>query len=192
MTVKNASLIGLCLTVKIEFLTLNMLISAVANSKITILGLTSNIQSMLTSRHVYHLILLVSQARHLETFDLSGNFMLAERPESVSLLMIAARNVKKLIFQNLLGDQELLEIAPLLQSNTNLERLDIEYFFLLKTYTFKSLCEFIKVITAPESRSQLRTLVAKHAEDIYANKDLMTIVNKFCERRGYGLIMSVQ
>ena len=69
--------------------------------------------------------------------------MLAERPESVSLLMIAARNVKKLIFQNLLGDQELLEIAPLLQSNTNLERLDIEYFFLLKTYTFKSLCEFL-------------------------------------------------
>ena len=37
-----------------------------------------------------------------------------------------------------------------------------------------------KVITAPESR--LRTLVTEaYAEDIYANKELMTTVNKFGE-----------
>ena len=59
-----------------------------------------------------------------------------------------------------------------------------------KTYTFESLCEFIKVITAPESRSQLMILETEYAEDIYANKELMTIVNKFCERRGYALMFS--
>ena len=162
-----------------------MLIVAITNSKITTLGLTSTNQSMLTSRHVYHLILLIYQARHLQKLDLSGNFMLAE---SVSLLMIAARNVKMLVFQNLLGDHELREIGPLLQSNTTLECLDIDYFFFFKTYTFKSLCEFIKVITAPESRSQLRILVANYAEDVSANKELMTIVKKFGERQGYALM----
>ena len=188
MTVKNVSLTGLCLTIKIEFLTLNMLIGAITNSKITTLGLTSTLQSMLTSRHVYHLIILIYLARNLQELNLSGNFMLAE---SMSLLMMAARNVKQLVFQNMLGDQELHEIGPLLQSNTTLECLYIEYFFFRKTYTFKSLCELIKVITAPESRSQLiRLLVAKYAEDIYANKELMTIVNKFGERRGYALIFS--
>ena len=121
----TVGLIGLFLSTKIEFLTLNMLIRAITSSKITALGLTSTLQSMLTSRHVYHLILLVSQARHLQVLDLTGNFMLAERPESVSLLMIAAaRNVKRLVLKDLLGDQELLEIGPLLQSNTTLE-----YFF---------------------------------------------------------------
>ena len=56
-------------------------------------------------------------------------------------------------------------------------------------YSFESLCEFIKVITAPESRSQLRTLVTEYAEDIYANKELMTTVNKFGEHRGYPFIL---
>ena len=57
-------------------------------------------------------------------------------------------------------------------------------------YSFESLCEFIKVITAPESRSQLRILVTEYAQDIYANKELMTTVNKFGQRRGYPLIFS--
>ena len=56
--------------------------------------------------------------------------------------------------------------------------------------SFESLCEFIKVITAPESRSQLRILVTDYAEDIYANKELMTTANKFGERRGYPLNFS--
>ena len=180
MTVKNVSLIGLFLSIKIEFLTLNMLIDAITNSNIIALGLTSSIQSMLTSRHVYHLILLIYQARHLQKLDLSGNFMLAE---SVSLLMIAARNVKYLVFKYLLGDQQLLDIGPLLAIKYYFGMFRYRIFFLSYTYTFKSLCEFIKVITAPESRSQLRLLVTEYTEDIYANKELMTIVNKFCERR---------
>ena len=129
MTVKNVSLIGLCLTVKIEFLTLNIGAITLTSSNITTLGLTSTLQSMLTSRHVYHLILLISQARYLQNLDLSGNFMLAE---SMPLLMTAARNVKKLLFQNMLGDQELLEIGLLLQSNTTLECLYLELFSFVK------------------------------------------------------------
>ena len=132
MAVKNVSLIGLRLSIKIELLTLNMLIRAITCSKIRNLGLTSPIQSMLTSRHFYHLILLISQARHLQELDLSGNFMLAE---GMSLLLLAAaRNVKLVVLKDLLGDQELLEIAPLLQSNTTLECLDIQFFLFQNLY----------------------------------------------------------
>ena len=182
MTVKNVSLIGLCLTVKIEFLTLNMLIGAITltSSNITTLGLTSSNQSMLTSKHVYHLILLIYQARHLQKLDLSGNFMLAK---SVSLLMIAARNVKYLVFKYLLGDQELLDIGLLLQSNTTLECLDIEYFFFRKLILLNHFVSSLKLSQHLNQDHNSRFLLQNMQKTYsYANKGLMTIVKKFCER----------
>ena len=112
--------------------------------------------------------------------------------ESFPLLLMAARNVGRLAFQDMLRDQHLQEIGPILQSNTSLKVLNIASnpFYKRCFYSFESLCEFIKVITAPESRSQLRILVTEYSEDIYANKELMTTVNKFGERRGYPLNFS--
>ena len=185
MRTKNVSLIEFLLQSKVDFLTLNLLICAVSTSTITSLGLMSH-GSPLTSRHIYHLVLLIYQARHLQKLDLSENFMLAE---SFPLLLMAARNVERLVFKTMLRDQHLQEIGPILQSNTSLKILNIENRLPYKHcfYSFESLCKFIKVITAPESRSQLRILVTEYAEDIYANKELMTTVNKFGERRGCPL-----
>ena len=72
--------------------------------------------------------------------------------ESVPLLLIAARNVEQLLFRTMLRDQQVQEIGPILQSNTCLKHLNIENRHLFKRclYSFESLCEFIKVITAPE------------------------------------------
>ena len=185
MRTKDVSLIEFQLVSKIDFITLNLLIDAVPTSTITSLCLSSR-GSHLTSRHIYHLVLLIYQARHLQKLDLSENSMQAE---SFPLLLMAARNVERLIFETLLRDQHLQEIGPILQSNTSLKDLNIENRLHFKrcSYSFESLCEFIKVITAPESRSQLMILVTEYAEDIYANKELMTTVNKFEERRGYSL-----
>ena len=185
MRTKNVTLIGLDLISKIDFITLNLLIGAVPTSSITTLSLTS-LGSPLTSRHIYHLVLLIYQARHLKKLDLSDKSMQAE---SFPLLLMAARNVEQLVLNTMLRDQHLQEIGPILQSNTSLNVLNIENLHSYECcfYSFESLCEFIKVITAPESRSQLRLLVTEYAEDIYANKELMTAVNKFEERRGYAL-----
>ena len=190
MSTKNVSLIEFLLRSNIDFITLNLLIGAVPTSTITSLGLRS-LGSPLTSRHIYHLVLLIHQARNLQTLDLSENSMQAE---SFPLLLMAARNVEQLVFNTMLTDQHLQEIGPILQSNTSLKYLKIEShpFVVHCFYSFESLCEFIKVITAPESRSQLRILVTEYAEDIYANKELMTTVNKFEERRGYTLTFSTE
>ena len=188
MRTKNVSLIYFHLVSKINFITLNLLIGAVPTSTITSLGLIP-FGSPLTSRHIYHLVLLIYQATHLQNLDLSENSIQAE---SFPLLLMAARNVEKLTFRTMLRDQHLQEIGPILQSNTSLKVLNIENppFSKCCIYSFESLCEFIKVITAPESRSQLRILYTEYAEDIYANKELMTSVNKFVERRGYSLTFS--
>ena len=190
MRTKHVSLIGFHLVSKFGFKTLNLLIGAVPTSTITSLGLFSH-ASPLTSRHIYHLVLLIHQARHLQHLDLSNNSMLAD---ALPLLLMAARNVEDLLFNNMLRDQHLQEIGPILQSDTSFEVLSIDNPPPYKHcfYSFKSLCQFVKVITAAESRSQLRILYTEYAEDIYANKELMTNVNKFGERRGYPLNFSTR
>ena len=187
MRTKNVSLIEFQLVSKIDFIILNLLIGAVPTSTITSLRLMS-VGSPLTSRHIYHLVLLIYQARHLQELDLSENSMQAE---SFPLLLMAARHVERLIFKTMLRDQHLQEIGPILQSNTSLQFLNIDNGLYKRCfYSFESLCAFIKVITAPESRSQLRILETEYAEDIYANKELMKTVNKFGEHRGYHLTFS--
>ena len=190
MRTKNVNLIEFQLISKIDFVTLNLLIGAVPTSTITTLSLMS-LGSPLTSRHIYHLVVLIYQAKHLQELGLFENLMQAE---SFPLLLMAARNVERLVFRTMLRDQHLQVIGPILQSNTSLKYLNIENRPCYRHcfYSFESLCEFIKVITAPESRSQLRILETEYAEDIYANKELMTTVNKFGERRGYPLNFSVE
>ena len=190
MRTKNVSLFEFRLLSKIDFITLNLLIGAVSTSTIRYLGLIS-LGSPLTSRHIYHLVLLIYQARHLLDLDLTDNSMM--QAESFPLLLMAARNVERLVFQTMLSDQHLQEIGPILQSNTSLKDLNIEnHPYQHRFYSFESLCEFIKVITAPESRSQLRILRTDYTEDIHANKELMTTVNKFEKCRGYSLTFSTK
>ena len=187
MRTKNVSLIDFHLQSKIDSIILNLLIDAVPTSTITSFGLTSVGPPL--SRHICHLVLLIHQARHLQTLDLSNNSMQAE---IFPLLLMAARNVEQLVFNNMLRDQHLQVIGPILQSNTSLKCLDIENGspYKHRFYSFESLCEFIKVITAPESGSQLRIIFT--FEDICANKELMTTVIKFGERRGYPLTFSAE
>ena len=190
MRTKNVDLIEFQLISKIDFITLNLLIGAVPTSTITTLSLMS-LGSPLTSRHIYHLVVLIYQANNLRELDLFENSMQAE---SFPLLLMAARNVERLVLRTMLRDQHLQVIGPILQSNTSLKVLNIDNRppYRRCFHSFKSLCDFIKVITAPESRSQLRSLVTEYAEDIKANKELMTTVNRFVERRGYPLTISTE
>ena len=128
--------------------------------------------SGLTSRHVYHLILLLTQAKYLQKFDVSKNPGLHK---AVPLLLSAARNLKRIGFLQIpINDQELLEMAQVLQSNTSLKGLHMESDFKM-SYTFESLIKFVKIVTAPESKSQLELLkFGQHKE----NKDIVLLSNQ--------------
>ena len=111
--------------------------------------------SGLTSRHVYHLILL-TQARYLQHFDIN---VTPELHEAVPLLLSAAGNLKTIRFlQSSIDNKELLEMAQVLQSNTSLIQLRIESLSVIR-YTLESLTKFVEIVTAPESKSQLELLV---------------------------------
>ena len=107
--------------------------------------------SGLTSRHVHHLILLLTQARYLLKIDIGGNPGIHE---AVPLLLSASRNLKILNLLDIpIDDKELLEMARVLQSNTSLIRLNIPSVSAIR-YTFESLINFVEihVVTAPESK----------------------------------------
>ena len=111
--------------------------------------------SDLTSRHVYHLILLITQAKYLQQFDSSGNPGLHE---VVPLILSAARNLKYIVFSHIpIDNQQLLEMAQVLQSNTSLTHLCIDSSSKMR-YTFDSLIKFVEIVTAPESKSRLELL----------------------------------
>ena len=120
--------------------------------------------SNLTSRHRYHLILLLTQAGHLQDFDVSGN------PGLHELLLSSARNLKMIKFSSIpIDNQELLEIAQVLQSNTSLIKLHIDSDSFVMRYTFESLDQFVKIVTASESKSQLEVFLfgqLKESKDI--------------------------
>ena len=142
--------------------------------------------SRLTSRHVYHLILLFTQARYLLKIDISGNPGLHE---ALPLLLSAARNVEYIDFSDIpIDDQELLEMARVLQSNTSLIHLNIESDFMMR-YSFKSLIKFVEIVTAPESKSQLNLLVFGQYEE---NKDIVLLsyqLTHLAASRGHKLVV---
>ena len=78
MRTKNVSLIGLDLIMTIDFITLNLLIGAVPTSNIKSLSLLS-VGSPLTSRHIYHLVLLINPRRMREGY---GTCLVAFCPSS--------------------------------------------------------------------------------------------------------------
>ena len=138
-----------------DFLSLKILIQAFSSPTAVNCCKLQVANSGLTSRHVYHLILLLTQARYLQDFDVGGTPGLRE---AVPLLLSAAKNLKLIHFSHIpIDDQELLEMAQVLQSNTSITELHIESDFKM-TYSFESLAKFVKIVTAPESKSQLELL----------------------------------
>ena len=109
----------------------------------------------LTSRHVYHLILLLTQAKYLQHFGVNENPGLHE---AAPLLLSVARNLKLISFAHVpIDDQELLEMAQILQSNTSLIQLRIESPSVMR-YSLESITKFVEIVTAPESKSRLELL----------------------------------
>ena len=139
-----------------------------------------------TSRHVYHLILLLTQAKYLRKIDIGGNPGLHE---AVPLLLSAARNLKVMFLVDIpIDDQELLEMAQVLQSNTSLIHLHIESHFEM-TYTFMSLIKFVEIVTARESQSRLEVLVFGQYK---GNKDIVLLsyqLTHMAASRGHKLVV---
>ena len=143
------------------------------------------LSSDLTSRHVYHLILLLTQARYLQHFVFTGNPGLQE---AVPLLLSSARNLKIIDFSSIpIDDQELLEMARVLQSNTSLTELRMESTILEMRYTLDSLTKFVEIVTAPESKSQLELLV--FGQENKANILLSCQLTQMAASHGHKLVV---
>ena len=168
ITSKNVPLIDLTIDCA-DFLSLKVLIEEFSSPNAVDcceLGLS---KSGLTSRHAYHPILLLTQARYLQKLDLSFNPGLLG---TIPLLLSATKKMKLLLLVDIIDDQELLEMAPVLQSNTSLTHINI---FLVisqsRKYSKESLIKFVEIVTAPESKSQLEDVIFGHPSD---NKDIAT------------------
>ena len=139
-----------------------------------------------TSRHVYHLILLLTQARYLQEFIVAMN---RELHEVVPLLLSAARNLKHINLSNIpIDDQELLEMAQVLQSNTSLIQLSIESSYTM-TYSLESLTEFVKIVTAPKSKSQLEMIIFGQMEENEEIVSLSKQLTRMAVSRGHKLVV---
>ena len=162
ITLKNIPLYGLNIQCA-DFLSLKVLIENFSSPNAVdccVLGLQNN---GLTSRHAYHLILLLTQARYLQKLDLSRNPGLLG---VIPLLLSAAKNLRWLSLVDIIDDQELLNMAPVLQSNTSLTQLDI-YSVISQDFMYsnESLVKFVEIVTAPESKSRLEKIIVGHRSD---------------------------
>ena len=116
ISMKNVPLIDLSIRF-VDFLSLKELIENFSSPNAVgccALGLS---RSGLTSRHAYHLILLLTQARYLKKLDLSFNPGLLG---AIPLLLSAAKNSTWLRLIDIIDEQELLKMAPVLQTNTSI------------------------------------------------------------------------
>ena len=169
ITLKNVPLIKLHIRCADNFLSLKALIENFSSPTAGDCCALELLNSGLTSRHAYHLILLLTQARKLQKLDLSYNPGLLG---TIPLLLSAARKLKWLSLTDMIDDQELLEMAPVLQSNTSLTHLEI---FSVVSQDFRnskeSLIKFVEIITAPKSKSRLEEIIVGHRLD---NEDIVT------------------
>ena len=143
--------------------------------------------SGLTSRHVYHLILLLTQARYLQHLNVSVN---PELHGVVPILLSVARNLSCISFSQIpIDDQEILEMAQVLLSNSSLTDLRIESSSMM-TYSFESLTKFIEIVTAPESKSRLQLLLFGGYDEI---KDIVLLSYQLtCMATSHGHKLAVQ
>ena len=143
-----------------------------------------------TSRHAYHLVLLLRQ--NIKTLIISENYL----HECVSMLVAAARQAKCLDLRGtFVTDKELIQVGRILQSNTCLKQLSIGYDglydepFQPMCLTPKAVCEFIKLITSRTSRSELSFLSIAdcYMNAVDSNEQVQTALKKFSVHRCYPL-----
>ena len=142
-----------------------------------------------TSRHAYHLVLLLRQ--NIQILDIREN----DLRECVPMLVAAAKQTKYLdLGGTFITDKELTQVGRILQSNTCLKKLCIG--FGLYDEPFQTLFlspeavfEFIKLITSHTSQSKLSYLSIAdcymHAVD--SNEQVQIALKKFSFRRCYPL-----
>ena len=141
-----------------------------------------------TSRHGYHLLLLMS---FVKVLDVSINKL----QSCVPFLVSAANNTKILeLVATEIEDKELIEIGHILQSNTSLqlERLLISStasLGLSDSISPNAVCQFIELITAPNSRSTLKNLIIAYdyMQAITQDSRTQAALQRFASTRGYQL-----
>ena len=140
-----------------------------------------------TSRHAYHLILLLRQnIKHLKIND-------NDLCECVSMLVAAVRQTKYLDLRStFVTDKELIQVGRILQSNTCLEQLLIGFVnepFQPQFFSPEAVCEFIKLITSHTSQSKLSFLSIPdcHMNTVDSNEQVQIALKNFCFRRCYPL-----
>ena len=168
------------------FIALNLLVKTLSSSQLIDIIL---IRCQLTSRHAYHLFLLITQARNLKKLRIGDN----QLQESVPLLVSAAKNLTSLeLTKSGIGDKELLEVGLILQSNTNMMVLEITshaaYTETMDSIKFETVSRFIEMIVAPDSQSCLKQLVIAdcYLESLKCDK-IQNTLKRFTSRRGFPL-----
>ena len=140
-----------------------------------------------TSRHGYHLFLLMP---FLEVLIASYNKLQG----CVPFLVSATTNTKQLDLAGTeIKDEELIEIGHILQSNTSLQlqRLLISSttsVSLSDSISPNTVCEFVELITAPNSRSTLNSLIIAHGYmQAIAQERIQAALQRFALTRGYQM-----
>ena len=148
--------------------TLTEVLSSPSSSKLISLELSQC--NFTAGLHVYYLILLITQARYLEELEISSNIGLQHH---ISLLVTAARNFRGLYISDILADKHLLAVGQILQSSsTILEVLSISSSRHEPMYSFESVVKFIGIITAPKSKSNLKSLVVDFHEELEKSEEV--------------------
>ena len=162
------------------FIALKLLTEALSSGSAPSLNTLSLLSWKLTSRHAYHLLLLITQCRNLENIKIGYN----QLRESVPLLVSAAKNLRVLdISASGIGDTELLQVGLILQSNTNLKML---YIYSRsdddkEPISFETVSRFIQRIVALSSQSHLKYLFIHdcHMEHLRYDMNVQNGVNTF-------------
>ena len=169
--------------------TLKTLTEAMSSARGVFLHMLSMMFCGFTSRHAYHLVLLLRQ--NINHVCIGRN----DFCESVPMLVAAVRETKKL---NLCGtsvtDKELIQVGIILLSNTCLKELSIGFSFRdepsqPKYLTPEAVCEFIKLITSRTSRSELSHLSIPecYMNAVESNEQVQIALKTFSLRRCYPL-----
>ena len=143
----------------------------------------------LTSRHAYHLLLLITQARNLQKLTIGLN----ELQESVPLLVSAAKNLTVLdITASEIEDKELLEVCLIVQSNTDMRELHVTssatYTDAMDTIRIETVSRFIEIIISPDSQSCLeRLVIADCYLEILKRDKIQSALKLFTFCRGFPI-----
>ena len=173
-----------------RFEALKILIESMSSVRGFCLPLLSMYFCGLTSRHAYHLVLLL---RHnIKYLDISENQNLSE---CIPMLIAAVRHTESLdVRDTSVTDKEIIQVGRILQSNTSLQKLSIGFGifdepFQARYLTPEAICECIKLITSHSSRSKLCLLSIAdcYMKNIDSNDQVQRALTNFSLRRGHPL-----